>query len=66
MEITLNGSIRSVVDNSTIADLLTELGLQPKFVAVERNKNLIPRATHAECRLAAGDSLEIVTLVGGG
>ena len=66
MQITVNGAGREVADESTIADLLTELGMQPKYVAVERNKELVPRATHAACKLESGDSLEIVTLVGGG
>jgi thiamine biosynthesis protein ThiS len=66
VQITVNGAGRDVADKSTIAELLAELGMQPKYVAVERNKELIPRATHADCTLNSGDALEIVTLVGGG
>ncbi|MCP6769637.1 sulfur carrier protein ThiS, partial [Klebsiella pneumoniae] len=39
---------------------------QPKRVAVEVNRDVVPAARHAEHRLGAGDSVEIVTLVGGG
>ncbi len=66
MQITVNDEAREVTAGSTIADLLEELGLRPKFVAVERNLELIPRARHAECELAENDKLEVVTLVGGG
>jgi sulfur carrier protein len=66
VQITVNDEAREVTAGSTIADLLEELGLRPKFVAVERNLELIPRARHAECELAENDKLEVVTLVGGG
>lgn len=66
MQITVNDEAREVAAGSTIADLLEELGMRPKFVAVERNLELIPRARHAECELGENDKLEVVTLVGGG
>lgn len=66
MQVTINGTPQSVPEGTTIADLLTQLGKNPKFLAVERNFELVPRTRHAECVLLDGDSLEIVTLVGGG
>ncbi|MFT5324241.1 MAG: sulfur carrier protein [Planctomycetaceae bacterium] len=66
MQITVNDEAREIAVGSTIADLLEELGMRPKFVAVERNLELVPRARHAECELAENDRLEVVTLVGGG
>ena len=66
MRISINGEGREVASATTVADLLAELGMQPKYVAVERNLELVPRATHADCVLEDGDQLEIVTLVGGG
>ena len=66
MTISVNGQPRAISPNSTIADLLGELGLESRNVAVELNLELVPRAKHAEHRLAEGDRLEIVTLVGGG
>ena len=50
----------------TVADLIASLELVPEQVAVERNGVLVPRATHAATKLVDGDSLELVTLVGGG
>jgi sulfur carrier protein len=66
VQITVNDEAREIAVGSTIADLLEELGMRPKFVAVERNLELVPRARHAECELAENDRLEVVTLVGGG
>lgn len=66
MEITLNGERRTLPAGTTVARLLTDLRLQPKFLAVERNLELVARTRHAECVLSDGDRLEIVTLVGGG
>ena len=66
MQITVNDEAREVAAGTTIADLLQELGMRPKFVAVERNLELVPRARHAECELVENDRLEVVTLVGGG
>jgi len=64
--ITLNGERRELPDGLTVADLLGRLELRPEHVAVEVNRDLLPRARHAATRLADGDALEVVTLVGGG
>jgi len=51
---------------STVAELLRRLALEGKPVAVEHNRRVVPRAEHASVRLNHGDTLEIVTFVGGG
>ena len=66
MQITVNDKPHEIVEGCSVADLLAELGLAEKPVAVEVNLELVPRRRHAEHRLSAGDRLEIVTLVGGG
>jgi len=66
LNITVNDKSHEVPQSATVADLLKRLEFQPKYVAVERNLELVPRATHADCLLAEGDRIEIVTLVGGG
>ncbi|WP_437194441.1 sulfur carrier protein ThiS [Planctomicrobium sp. SH527] len=66
MKIQVNGETREIANTATVADLLAELKLDPRFLAVERNKQLVPRAQHAQCKLEEGDELEVVTLVGGG
>ncbi len=66
MQIEVNGQQREVADEITIAALISELELDPRYLAVECNRQLVPRADHAETKLTAGDQLEVVTLVGGG
>lgn len=65
LTITLNGEPRQVREGS-IADLVAALGLDVKKVAVERNREIVPRSTLADVALAEGDALEIVHFVGGG
>ncbi len=66
MRVTINGTEHTLESGLTIAQLLVQLGKNPKFLAVERNYELVPRTKHAESALAEGDTIEIVTLVGGG
>jgi sulfur carrier protein len=66
MQLIVNGQSHEVAADSTVASLLQGLGLSAKPLAVEVNLQLVPRQRHAEHRLADGDRLEIVTLVGGG
>lgn len=66
MQITLNGEARELADQSTIVDLLQSLNLPGTRVAVEVNKILVRRAEHAAHQLHDGDSVEVVTFVGGG
>jgi sulfur carrier protein len=64
--ITLNGESREVQAGTTVAQLLGELEVLPKHVAVEVNRELVPRARHKDHVLREDDRLEVVTLVGGG
>jgi thiamine biosynthesis protein ThiS len=64
--VVINGQTRTVVQGTTVAALIVELGLADRRVAVERNLEVVPRAQHASTLLAAGDRLELVTFVGGG
>jgi thiazole synthase len=64
--ITINAEPRSFSNPLTVADLLVQLGRDPKKCAVELNLNVVPRAEQAGVELRDGDRVEIVTLVGGG
>jgi len=64
--LTVNGEPRRIAAGATIADLVTSLGLDPKKVAVEHNREIAPRSNLAGIALADGDELEIVHFVGGG
>ena len=66
IDVTVNGEARQCAVGTSITALLAELGLAERRVAVERNREIIPRARHAETILDAGDRLELVTFVGGG
>ncbi len=66
MEIIVNDQPLQAPDVVTVAELLDQLGLSGRPLAVEVNLELVPRGRHDQHRLAAGDRLEIVTLVGGG
>jgi thiamine biosynthesis protein ThiS len=66
MEITVNGQRRTVAEGATVADLLDEMKLDARRLAVERNRQLVRRAELGETPLVEGDQVEIVTLVGGG
>jgi thiazole synthase len=64
--ITVNAEPKTLPDPLTVADLLRHLGKDPKKLAVEVNQSVVPRTDHPTRRLADGDAVEIVTLVGGG
>lgn len=66
MNLVVNGESRAAAPGATVAALLTELGLDPQQVAVERNRDIVPRVEYSKVALSEGDQLEIVTFVGGG
>lgn len=66
LQIVVNGESREVSAGISIAALLQELGLDPRFLAVERNLQVVSRTEHSVTLLVEGDRIEIVTLVGGG
>lgn len=66
LTVVVNGQERNVPAGTTVLDLLKTLEIGSEPVAVEVNSTVVRRPLHAEHRLAAGDRIEIVTLVGGG
>jgi thiamine biosynthesis protein ThiS len=66
VDVTLNGEVHAVPDGLTVRGLLEHVGLGEGPVAVEINREIVPRAEHAARRVAAGDTIEVVHLVGGG
>lgn len=49
-----------------VSDLVRELSLEGKRIAIERNGEIVPRSKHSETALADGDKIEVVAAVGGG
>jgi sulfur carrier protein len=66
VKIRLNGKLRDVADEATVAALVTELALDEGVIAVELNREVVRRGSYDAKRLRQGDEVEIVTLVGGG
>ena len=66
MEIRVNGERQELPQTMNVVQLLEHLGLRADRVAIERNMEILPRREWDATRVAAGDSFEIVQLVGGG
>ncbi len=66
MKIVVNGEKREIAEGATLAMLIELLQLPPGRIAVERNREVVPRAKHAETVLHEGDLLEMVRFMGGG
>lgn len=64
--LTVNGESRSFPGPLNAADLLEQLALAGKRVALECNGEIVPRSQYAQTPLATGDAVEIVVAVGGG
>jgi thiamine biosynthesis protein ThiS len=66
LQIVVNGESRRLPGPATAADLLRQLGLDPRTVVVEINRQIVRRPRLAETPLADGDAIELVHFVGGG
>ena len=66
IEVTVNGDVREVEPGLSVTQLLERLGLQPRLVVVEHNREILDRARYDGTPVQAGDSLELVHFVGGG
>ncbi|MBX9737285.1 MAG: sulfur carrier protein ThiS [Phycisphaerales bacterium] len=66
MTVTVNAERRELPEGATVRTLLETLNLANATCAVEVNRTLIRKAAHPSTPLREGDTIEIVTLVGGG
>jgi sulfur carrier protein len=67
MQLTINGKLRNFdTDTFSVAQLVTQLSLVGKRLAIECNGEIVPRSQFSETQLMDGDKLEIVGAVGGG
>jgi sulfur carrier protein len=66
MQITVNGEQREVAEGLTAAQLVDDMGIAGKRIAMEVNLDIVPRSRYSEHTFAAGDKIEIVHAVGGG
>ena len=65
LRIQVNGNDRDTTA-TTVLELVLELSLDPRKVAVERNLEIVPRSLHETTAIAEGDKIELVQFVGGG
>lgn len=66
MNIIVNGESRSLESNASLGQLLVMLGLEGKRIAVEVNRDIVPRSDYDSFKLSENDTIEIVNAIGGG
>lgn len=66
MQLTINGEAREMGGAATVAELLTALSLDARKIAIELNREIVPRSAYAQTALNDGDRIEIVHFIGGG
>ncbi len=66
MDVRINGEPRSIPAGLTISDLLTHLDVRSSRVAVEKNRTIVPKTAHDKTPVEPGDTIEIVSFIGGG
>jgi len=65
IEIQLNGETRRF-HARTLSELVTELGLEKRMIAIERNLEVVPKSQYGITQLESGDRIELVHMIGGG
>jgi sulfur carrier protein len=66
MSVTVNGETREIAPGTTVSQLLAGLGLHPRLIVVEHNREILDRSSYDATEVRAGDNLELVHFVGGG
>jgi thiamine biosynthesis protein ThiS len=66
MKVQINGESRDFQDSLPLSALIEQLGMKADRVAVELNRNIVPRTQWGDTKVSEGDRLEIVQFVGGG
>jgi sulfur carrier protein len=67
VSITVNGAAYTCrAPTQRVSDLVRDLSLEGKRIAIERNGEIVPRSKHSQTLLVDGDKIEVVAAVGGG
>lgn len=66
IEVIVNGDARRTAEGMSVADLLDSLGLHPRLIVVEHNREILDRDSYDKVEVRAGDNFELVHFVGGG
>ncbi len=65
MQILLNGETTATTA-ATLSELVAELGLEKRMIAMERNLEVVPKSQYDNTRLCENDRIELVHMIGGG
>ncbi len=66
VKVMINGEAHEFANSLSLPELLEQIGMNPRLIAVEYNGEILHRQFWVETRIKNGDRLEIVTIVGGG
>ncbi len=66
MRVEINGREREIPSGLSVRDLLDHLQVKQELVAVEINREVVPRGRQVQVLVSQGDRIEIVTFTGGG
>lgn len=66
MDIQLNGEVKTLIKSTTIAEMVAELGLDSRKIAIEQNRIIVPKSAYSTTILSPADEIEIVAFMGGG
>lgn len=66
MTVTINGEARDIEPGTTVTGLLEDLGLHPRLIVVEHNREILDRGEFDRTEVREGDNFELVHFVGGG
>jgi thiamine biosynthesis protein ThiS len=66
LSITVNAEPRTMQTGATLGDLVAQMQLDMRKVAIERNLTIVPRSQYATTAIMDGDAIEIVGFIGGG
>lgn len=66
MQVFVNGDPFEIESGASVGDLVTKLTDDPRGIAIELNREIVPKSMHAGTPLKDGDRLEVVQFVGGG
>ncbi|HUF13026.1 MAG TPA: sulfur carrier protein ThiS [Longimicrobiales bacterium] len=66
MTVEINGERKTIPDGLDVAAMVRHLGLDPRMVVVERNRDILRREQLGDVTVAPGDRFELVHFVGGG
>ncbi|MBI2411845.1 MAG: sulfur carrier protein ThiS [Deltaproteobacteria bacterium] len=66
MKVKVNGEDRETTAGATLKALLESLDIRPEGIAVEVNREIVPKRTWGDAVLKDGDAIEVVRMTGGG